>query len=357
MVTKEPNQVSKINSSGEISFIDLVIGIRNAIRYIRRKWIIVLLGGVIGGIGGLAYAIFTKTTYTAVCTFVLEDSKSGGMSQYAGLASLAGVNIGGGSGGSIFEGDNILELYKSRSMLEKTLLSEFNFNGKKQLLINRFIDFNDLKHKYLKYQPQAELKFTGDPEKFSTLQDSVITDLVDLFNKKVLSVSKPDKKLSIIKVEVVTKDELFSKCFTEKLVQTVNDFYIQTKTKKTFQNIQILQRQADSVRSMLNSSISGVASAIDAAPNANPLMSTLRVSSQRKQIDVQANTAIYGEIVKNLELEKVNYRQDMPLIQVVDKPVLPLLQSKNIKYQQSLKVQQSMKQKLMVNICLKKKSE
>ncbi|MEQ6329301.1 hypothetical protein VLF92_13400, partial [Pseudomonas chengduensis] len=40
--------------------------------------------------------------------------------------------------------------------------------------------------------------------------------------------------------------------------------------------------------------------------------------------DVQANSAIYGEIVKNLEVSKISLRQETPLIQVIDKPVLPL---------------------------------
>ncbi|HLX52422.1 MAG TPA: hypothetical protein VKR58_00675, partial [Aquella sp.] len=40
--------------------------------------------------------------------------------------------------------------------------------------------------------------------------------------------------------------------------------------------------------------------------------------------DVQASTAIYSEIVRNLEISKISLRQEMPLIQVIDKPVLPL---------------------------------
>lgn len=94
------------------------------------------------------------------------------------------------------------------------------------------------------------------------------------------------------------------------------------------QNVQVLQHQADSVRAILNSSISGVASAADAAPNANPLMQSLRVPSQRKQVDVQANTAIYGELIKNLEIAKVSLRKETPLIQLIDTPTLPLEDNK-----------------------------
>jgi len=125
-------------------------------------------------------------------------------------------------------------------------------------------------------------------------------------------------------VNFSSTDELFAKEFNNKLVEMVNKFYVQTKTKKSLENVQVLQHQADSVKAVLNSSIGGVASAMDAAPNANPQMQTLRVASQRKQVDVQASSAVYGEIVKDLEIAKITLRQDVPLIQMIDMPVVPL---------------------------------
>jgi uncharacterized protein involved in exopolysaccharide biosynthesis len=67
---------------------------------------------------------------------------------------------------------------------------------------------------------------------------------------------------------------------------------------------------------------------MDAAPNANPSLQILRAPSQRKQVDVQASTAIYSEMVKNLELSKMALRQETPLIQTIDEPVLPLAVSR-----------------------------
>ncbi|MDR3694917.1 Wzz/FepE/Etk N-terminal domain-containing protein [Mucilaginibacter sp.] len=321
----QEEQGKKTENPDEISIGDILLKVRSGIRYIKTKWLTILLFGVFGGLLGFGYSIIKKPVYTATCTFVLDEGNKsgGGLGQYAGLASLAGIDIGG-SGGSIFSGDNIIELYKSRLMIEKTLLSEVDFNGKSALLIDRYINFNKLRTRWKEKDQIDSINFSGNPAKFTRKQDSIITDLVELFNKKVLSVDKPDKKLSIINVNVASTDELFAKEFTNKLVETVNDFYVQTKTKKTQQNVQILQRQADSVRRELNSSISGVASAIDAAPNANPSLLSLRVPSQRKQVDVQASTAIYAEIVKNLEISKISLLQETPLIQVIDSPVLPL---------------------------------
>jgi uncharacterized protein involved in exopolysaccharide biosynthesis len=104
----------------------------------------------------------------------------------------------------------------------------------------------------------------------------------------------------------------------------VNNFYIQTETKKELNNVRLLQHQADSVRLMLNNSIGSVAASTDATPNPNPTRKSLQVPYQKRQIDVQANGAIYTEIVKNLELAKITLRQETPLIQLIDEPLMPL---------------------------------
>jgi hypothetical protein len=123
---------------------------------------------------------------------------------------------------------------------------------------------------------------------------------------------------------VFSKNELFSKYFAEKLTKTVSDFYVETKTKKAVQNVNILQHQTDSVRKELNAAINNVATSMDVNPNPNPALQILRVPSQHHQVDVQANQAILTQLVTNLEISKVSLRKETPLIQVIDKPILPL---------------------------------
>jgi uncharacterized protein involved in exopolysaccharide biosynthesis len=56
----------------------------------------------------------------------------------------------------------------------------------------------------------------------------------------------------------------------------------------------------------------------------NPALNVRRAPSARRQVDVQANTAILTELVKQTELAKVTLRKETPLIQVIDRPILPL---------------------------------
>lgn len=309
------------DNSEEITIRDLYKKIAALIALVKSKWLTILCLSIFGAILGVSYASYKRPVYTATSTFVLEDgSKSSGLGQYSSLASLAGVDIG--SGGGAFQGDNILELYKSRTMLEKTLLRKDTFDNKEQLLIERYISFNKLRDVW---KPSLKnISFSNNPRLFNKEQNSIITNITDEFNNGSLNVSKPDKKLSIINVAFSSKDELFAESFANKLVETVNEFYVQTKIKKSAQNVEILQKQVDSVKLTLNSAISGFASAGDAVPNANPMLQSLRVQPQRKQVDIQVNSGIYTELVKNLEVAKMSLRQEKPLIQIIDAPVLPL---------------------------------
>src|SRR5690606_26658801 len=111
-----------------------------------------------------------------------------------------------------------------------------------------------------------------------------------------LNVAKPDRKLSIILVSISSKDEAYAKVFNERLVENVSAFYLETRTKKTGENLAILQSQADSVRRILNESIGAYAMATDRVPNVNPLLSTATIETKKRQIDVQATGAVYEEI-------------------------------------------------------------
>jgi uncharacterized protein involved in exopolysaccharide biosynthesis len=90
----------------------------------------------------------------------------------------------------------------------------------------------------------------------------------------------------------------------------------------------ILERQTDSIRAELNGAITGVAIANDNTFNLNPALNVRRAPSSRRQVDVQANTAILTELIKQTELAKVTLRRETPLIQVIDRPILPLPKEK-----------------------------
>ena len=137
-----------------------------------------------------------------------------------------------------------------------------------------------------------------------------------------------NKKVTILSIEVTSENELFSKIFCESLAKETSDFYIETKSKKAKINVDVLQKQSDSVKAALNSAITGVANEADNVYNLNPAFNVKGAPSKRKQIDVQANTAVLTNLLVQLELAKITLRKETPLIQLIDRPILPLAKEK-----------------------------
>jgi len=327
------SEIPHVVDSEEITIRELLKAAGTWSTYLLSKKYILIFFIIMGSLLGFLYAKISKPIYTATTTFVLEDEKGGGggLGSLAGLASIAGVDVGGGGG--VFQGDNILQLYKSRKILEKTLLTEVNYLGKKMLLVDLFINFNKKREQWEKQPKLHGIKFSTNnvPNIINAelngnrLQDSLIGEFVAELNKGYLNISKPDKKLSTIQVDVKAKDEVFAKLFNDELVRNVNEFYISTKTKKTQKNVSILQHKTDSVRSVMNGAIFKSVAIVDATPNLNPTRQTQRVApSQQAQFSAETNKAVLSEMVKNLELSKLSLLKETPLIQIIDQPVYPL---------------------------------
>jgi hypothetical protein len=309
----------------EISLKELIEKVKEWYVYLLSQWKIIVLAGFIGAAFGLTYSFMKKPVYTATLSFALEDEKSGGgLGGALGLASSFGFDLGGG-GGNIFSGSNLTQLFKSRKMVEQTLLTPVVVNGKTISLAEMYIQDAKWRKGWEKNPKFKGIQFLPNPSRnyFTRVHDSIFGVIYNNLSKS-LAVGQKDKKVDIISIDVASTNELFSKYFCEALAKQVGDFYVATKTQKARANMAILQKQTDSIRSELNGAITGVAVANDNTFNLNPALNVRRAPSARRQVDVQANTAILTELVKQTELAKVALRKETPLIQVIDRPILPL---------------------------------
>lgn len=314
------------SSKDEISLKELIKTAKEWFDYLLLQWKKILVAGMVGGILGLCVSLLVKPVYTATLTFALEDEKSGGgLGGALSLASSFGFDLGG-SGGSVFSDSNLAELFKSRNMVERTLLKPVVVDGKTISLAEMYIQDQEWRESWEDKPKFKKIQFLPNSNHigFTRVHDSILGVIYKGLSEGSLSVSRKDKKIDIISMDVLSTNELFAKYFCEALAREVGEFYIATKTKKARLNMDILNRQTDSIRGELNNAITGVAVANDRTFNLNPALNVKRTPSARRQVDLQANTAILTELVKQSELAKVVLRKETPLIQVVDSPILPL---------------------------------
>jgi uncharacterized protein involved in exopolysaccharide biosynthesis len=314
--------------TNEISLKDLILKIKEWVNYLQSNWKYIILLSMIGSSIGLLISFTDKPTYKATLTFTMEEDRGtgGNLSGAMGLASSLGLDLGGSAGGA-FSANNIIELMKSRLIIEKALLNSVYYNKKKISFAEYYIQIHNLRE-YWKSKPKLiniQFPIDADRSTFTLQQDSILQNIFkSVSNEKYLSIKQKDKKITIITLEVNSIDEAFSKMFCENLASEVSQFYIETKSKKAKINVEALQKQADSIRTELNNAISGVAVEADNVYNLNPALNKKTTPSKKKQVDVQANTAILTQLVAQLEIAKVGLRKETPLIQMIDKPILPL---------------------------------
>ena len=328
----ENNKIEKSSiDNEEISLKELIIKIKEWASFIISKWKTTLIIGIIGGLIGLTVALFEKPVYKAQLTFAMEDDKSnGGLGGALSIASNLGIDIGGSNssgGGGAFAASNLAELMKSRLIVEKTLLNQIQIGEKATTLAEYYISINELRKNWINLPELRSIQFLSgtDRNKYTIQQDSILNTIYKkLIDRESLSIMQKDKKISILSIEVKNKNELFSKLFCESLAKETSNFYIETKSKKSRINVDILQKQVDSVKSALNGAIIGMAFEVDNVYNLNPSLNVKGAESKKRQVDVQANTSILTNMVVQLELAKITLRKETPLIQLIDHPILPL---------------------------------
>jgi hypothetical protein len=299
----------------------------------------------------IVYWSTLNSNFKASTTFIVEESssKGGGLS---GIASQFGVDLGsvmGGSGSSLFSGDNIFEIIKSRKIIEKVLLSKIEEQGASHSItmadfymnitgLGKTLENNNISKNTLNF---ANL----NPDQSHTIvQDSVLNII---YNKLILEnifVEKQNKKSTLITISVNSSNQLFSKLFSERLLKETSELYIDIKVGNLSKSVTKIQRKADSLESVLQI-ISNKSTKLNLPIQEKLLNENTGITLQKENIlsSFSYNNAapieqtqrsrtvaftLYGEVVKNLETLKISLLNQTPIIQTLDLPRLPLKDTK-----------------------------
>lgn len=315
-------------NNDEISLKELLQKAKEWWQYLLTKWILILIFGLGGAVIGLVTSLLTPPKYTAKLSFALVEKSAGG-GGLADLASSFGLSsmLGGGSSGA-FSGDNLLEIMQSPHTIQQTLLSPVVYQGKKQNLVEVYIQFNELRKGWEKNENNKELQTLSFPigqkrESFTRTQDSVLNGIYDnIIKSNALTIARKDKKLSFVNVNFTSKDEVFSKLFEEKLMEVTYGFYKETKTAQSRANVNMMQAKADSIRRLYESSL--YRSAGYSQVNINQALAYAAVPKQKQENNAQLYATVYTEVLKNLETLKLDMARETPIVQIIDTPRFPL---------------------------------
>ncbi len=307
--------------SDEMRMDSLVLWFGYAVVYLKRNLLWILIGvGCGSGLGWLVSLGWPDREYAAIYTISAEEKTS---SAWENLLAQFGMDVSGNNPANVFQGESLVKLFSTRNLIEKALitptilpsgdtawLGEYFFKRSKEDKLSEFKEFRFVKGD------------SGILIGYSSLQDSALWLAYRYILKEVMSVSRPDKKMTFIEVSCQDRNDTMAMVMAGKLIQTVSAFYTDNLTFKARKNLDVLQEELDSVKKELNRNMYQSSLLNDGDVNAT--RQVLRVDQNRKLIDLQISMTLFGELTKNIELAEISLRKETPLIQIIDYPRFPL---------------------------------
>lgn len=315
------------NSISTMQIADLFDAVAIFFSYVKTKllWLLYTLLFIVS-CSLVYYFVLQKPKYEAITTFILEEKTSAVGGGLSGLASQIGVDLGGLTGSiGLFAGDNILDIIRSRSIIEKVLISKVDSSKglQSETLVDLYINWNNLHQKWADKDDLAKINYlTYSNNKSTRLQDSILFVVYEKINKNNLIVERANKKGSIFEVKTIAGNEVFAKLFTERLVLETIKMYLNIKTGTATRNIQRLENRADSLMNLLNSK--SFRSATLQVLDANIAYKTSSVPVEVSQREKTVTYALYTEVVKNLEASRMALASQTPVINLLDNAKYPL---------------------------------
>lgn len=283
--------------------------------YMLKKWWFLILAATLGAAVGYFSVRNVKPTYTADISFVLSTEQRGG-NALAGLAAQLGFDGMTSSPDNIFSGDNIIEFFKSRSLIGSALMSEVDSTSHQTLL--NYIAQHQYNNIYKKTGP-----FNRDPKSYNHAQTNLYRNIIRYVGGS-FKVFKKDKRLIFYIISTTSTDPNTAYYISKYMLDQTATYFIDTKTKVAATSLILLQHEADSLAMVLKNTYNSTAEMIDRTYNLNPSVSIQRSGSLFNQAKASAFASAYAEVMRNLEIAKINLQKDTPLYRIIDSPELPL---------------------------------
>lgn len=304
----------------EIQLKDILIKLSEYKTYLfRKKFVIITISGFFLVLG-IVFAISADKKYTAELTFVVEGQQGSGgnLGAMSGVASQFGFDIGSSSRAT-FSQNNILELLKSRGVVEAALMQNRKVNKTNDLLIEHYLYLNKIKDSWRKDKDIIPVSFH---EILTQDNDSVSGDVWRSIIEDKLVVELQSDDANIINLSYTSVNDEFAKVFVEALIEQMSEMYITYQTAQASNTLSFLNNRADSVFIELEIAEEEFAKVKDI--NQRIVKASGRLKELQLMRRVEVLNAMYLEIVKNLELSKLTLLNQTPIIQIIDKPILPL---------------------------------
>ena len=317
----------------------------------RKLWInrgLIIKVSVLFFVLGLLVAVFSAKVYVATCDFVPQTSSSSGSSKMSSLAALAGINLNQMQDVktlSPYVYEKILnsttfgkELMQTKLDYEKAdrPVSFFEYNTSEEF--NKpsvgsyvmkytvglpFVVLNAIRGE--KPEPDyGDLAGGGDGvARIETLSKDEFNCLKALHESLVLSL---DDKNGYITLSASMSEPLAAAQLAQAALTLLQRYITEFKIEKVQSNLDFVQERYDEAKSNFEEVQARRAKFRDA--NQNTIRYSARTEQEKLDAEYSLAMNLYGELATQLEQAKINVKETMPILTVVNPVTVPYQKSK-----------------------------
>lgn len=290
-----------------ISLVDFFEGFKSLIYLFLRFWKLLFFITILGSCVGFLFSSSSDSIYRSEIKFIVHEQRPKTLTN--SFANNLGFDLNLVEDLNIFERNTLIDVLKSRDVIQKSLLKSVKYKNKQI----KFIDlFRKLYHKEFDL---AQLNKQSSLRKKNIILSIAYNIIVNEF--LTIDYYKPNRNILI--AELKTKNEFFSINFLSKIFEIVLDDYKHMKIK----NIKVLENRIKTLKNETNEliKINGNYQSLKSDP--------LNFNYQGHNLDIDLNMRILKELSEQFEIAKINILNSSRLIQVIDQKPSPLEDEKS----------------------------
>jgi hypothetical protein len=299
--------------SDDIKLTDLLRGIKNYFLFIIKRVYIVIAATVLMYYGGRWFADISEKLWVANASFNAIDARSGG--GFGGLMSLASsfAGIGGGTSNDILSG-----IYSSRNVFKTSMLEEVEIEGKKDKIINFYLQSVGYFDVYKETPGLENFRFTSsDMYNLTHNEDSIMTAIYESFVEDFLEIEF-DPLTGLIKAGVFTPERLISMNLAEAMLRNTNKYYAFGSNEKAKDGYEKMRRRVDSIAGAINYYNGLIAFTKDQNIFNKKQEGVESLSEYSREITIL--NIQYNDAVSSLEAAKGALSNQSQVMRIVDQP-------------------------------------
>ncbi len=289
-----------------------------------REKLVLIFTALLFVLAGGYYAFTAREEFISDGRILPEvQSKGGGLSQFAGLASLAGVDLGSVSNSAdAIRPDLYPDVINSTPFYIELLKTKVRTRDNKEILFEEFY------HKTVEKNKKMTDKMLN---KFPVKENGVL--VLNLLNQKRIKDlrirvnASVDKKSGMILVSSKMPDPVVAADVAKFAIEYLTNYITTYRTEKLRKEVDFLAERVAVSRGKFYSNQEKKAQYSDQFQAPTIRIQAADVQRERIESEYKISSSFYNELLKKYEEAKIRLNQETPVFKTLDPPVVPTLKS------------------------------